>query len=558
MTVITRRNLLVTGLATGLAGRFPAIAQSGSLSHGMFTHAVASGDPTPSAVILWTRFVTSDARDGEIAWEIAETEAFDKIVGSGKAAVRAAADYCVKVDAQGLAPGRPYAFRFIGAQGPSPTGLTRTAPESGVASLKFALFSCSNLGFGYFHAYRDAAARDDIELCIHVGDYIYEYARGVYPKPEKTLAGRLIYPETEIVTPSDYHRRYASYRDDLDLQELHRLKPWITVWDDHELANDTYDGGAQNHDPATQGPWEERRATAVQAYLDWMPIRHDPAQGLNIYRRYDWGGLATILALDTRLTGRTKQLSYKEELAPFADKDDATFNAAAESFAKTKLADPARTLLGVTQEAWLSGELKRSKEAGATWQVLAQQLVTGRQSTPAAFAGFLPSDATPEAQAAMALRTRIGKLGLPGNLDAWGGYPAARDRLLADCRANAANAIVLSGDSHNAWAHNLTDASGTVAAVEVAGTGVSSPGIESSLSAAPEGGRETAMREANPELAWCDITNKGYAIVTLTRETAEARFIATGPVTERDAKIVKETVLVSPASATGPSAWSAA
>lgn len=558
MTLITRRRLLVTGLATGLAGRFPAAAQVSGLSHGLFTHSVASGDPMADAIMLWTRFVTSDARDGEIAWEIAETEAFETIVASGKTAVRAVSDYCVKVDAKGLRPGRPYAFRFMGADGPSPTGLTCTAPLSGAASLRFALFSCSNLGFGYFHAYRDAAARSDIELCIHVGDYLYEYARGVYPKPEKTVPGRAIYPETEILTPSDYHRRYANYRDDPDLQELHRLKPWITVWDDHELANDTYDGGAENHDPETQGAWEMRRATAVQAYLDWMPARHDPKAGIAIYRRYDWGGLATILALDTRLVGRTKQLSYRDELEPLADQDDTAFAAAADTFARTKLADPNRTLLGATQEAWLSGELKRSKDSGATWQVLAQQIVAGRQSFPAAYGKFLPDTASDGATKSLALRTRIGALGLPWNLDAWGGYPAARDRLLADCRAYGTNAILLSGDSHNAWANNLTDAEGVIAAIEVAGTSVTSTGLENSMSAAPSGGRESAMREANTELAWCDVTNRGYAIVTLTATAVETRFIATGPVTEAAAARLSETILTSAASPKGPAGWTIA
>ena len=202
MPRLTRRSLFAAGLAAGAFAHFPALAETPGLSHGMFTHAVASGDPLPDAVILWTRFVTADACDGEIAWEIAEDEGFTKLAGGGRATVRAAADFCVKIDARGLQPGRSYAYRFVAASGPSVTGLTRTAPAGGVARMTFALFSCSNLGFGYFHAYRDAAARADVDLCIHVGDYIYEYARGVYPKPEATLAGRLIAPETEIVTPS--------------------------------------------------------------------------------------------------------------------------------------------------------------------------------------------------------------------------------------------------------------------------------------------------------------------------------------------------------------------
>jgi alkaline phosphatase D len=555
MPRLTRRSLFAAGLAAGAFARFPAIAQTPGLSHGMFTHAVASGDPTADAVILWTRFVTADARDGEIAWEIAEDESFARTIGGGRVAVRAAADFCIKVDAKGLQPGRPYAYRFVAASGPSVTGLTRTAPAGGVQQMTFALFSCSNLGFGYFHAYRDAATRADLDLCIHVGDYIYEYARGVYPKPEATVPGRLIAPETEIVTASDYHRRYASYRDDPDLQELHRVKPWITVWDDHELANDTYDGGAENHDPATQGAWSERLAQAVQAYLDWMPIRHDPAAGLEIQRRYDWGDLATILALDTRMIGRSLQLSYRTAFADVMDKGDSALAVAAEAFAKGPLAAPDRTLLGARQEAWLSGELKRSQQAGAVWQVLAQQVVAGNQVFPEAYGGFAPATATDEQRKNLDFRVRLGRLGLPWNLDSWGGYPAARARLLADCTANARNALVLSGDSHNAWASNLGGTADRPQALEIAGTGVSSPGLERSLSAAPEGGREAAAVEANPELAWCDVTRKGYALVTLTRERAETRFVATGPVTEANAPRFGETLIAAEASERGPGAW---
>jgi alkaline phosphatase D len=555
MTTLTRRALVLTGAASGLAAGFPIRAQTADLSHGTFTHAVASGDPTSESVILWTRFVTSDAMDGEIGWEIAEDDTFAKITATGKAPVRARHDFCVKVDVKGLQPGRPYAYRFLGAKSPSIVGLTRTAPAAGAASMNFALFSCSNLPYGWFHAYRDAAQRPDIELCIHVGDYIYEYGRGTYPTFNDSVPDRILWPEVEIISLSDYHRRYASYRDDPDLQELHRLKPFVTVWDDHELANDTFDGGAQNHDPATEGAWEDRRARAVQAYLDWMPIRQDPKSGLSIYRRYDWGDLATLMLLDTRMIGRSKALSYWEDIGDIPQMDEAALGAAAQKLSSGPLADPNRTMMGATQEAWLSNELKRSKQAGAVWQVLAQQVVMGAILTPQQFNTFMPADATERTKGYTMTGTRVARYGLPYTLDSWGGYPPARERLLADISANANNALVLSGDSHSAWACNLGDRGGRPIAVEVATTAVTSAGMEKWLTGAPTGGREAALTSTNPELAWCDGTNKGYAMVTLTRTQATATFVAVGDVADRSAGVVAETRLVSEASASGPSAW---
>mgnify|MGYP000853766014 CR=1 FL=1 len=175
--------------------------------------------------------------------------------------------------------------------------------------------------WGYFHAYADAAARDDVEICLHLGDYIYEMQRGVYPSPEEAVAGRLFNPAGETVTYADYCARYSSYRADKDLQELHRLKPWAVIWDDHESANDSWMNGAAAHDPATEGSWANRKAASVKAYFDWMPIRHKQKDGLRIYRRMDWGNLASILMLDTRLIGRDQQIDMKAALAAAALQD---------------------------------------------------------------------------------------------------------------------------------------------------------------------------------------------------------------------------------------------
>lgn len=554
--VVSRRRFFAGGLAAAGALGLGGVANARGLSHGMFTHGVASGDPLGEAVIIWTRFVTADAGPGRIGWEVAEDESFATLVASGTVEVRPARDFCVKVDVGGLKPGRHYVYRFISAKGDSVTGLTRTAPDKGVASLSFAQLSCANLAFGYFHAYRDALSRPDLDLCVHLGDYIYEYRRGKYPAAKDAVPERVLEPETEIVSPSDYHRRYARYRDDPDLQELHRTKPWIVIWDDHEFADDAWRDGAENHDPLTQGTWAARRAAAIAAYFDWLPIRHASRDGISIYRRFDWGGLATLIALDTRIVGRSKQPDY-DVFKPYTDKDDAALAAAVESFRKREMADPSRTMLGKAQEAWLGGELRRSKAAGVPWQIILQQVLVGSVSSPPEMSKFLPDDASEGSKAFMALRTRLVTQGLPFVVDNWNGYPMARARLLAALQANANNALVLAGDSHNAWANDLPG-DGRLAGVEIGCTSVSSPGIEAVLNRAEPGAREAVLTGFNEGLSWCDNANRGYTLVTVTPEAAVANYIATGSVRTRDAALTGETRLVSAASAHGAQAWARA
>jgi alkaline phosphatase D len=395
--------------------------------------------------------------------------------------------------------------------------MTRTAPAAGAGQLTVALFSCSNLPFGHFHAYGHAAARDDIDLCLHVGDYIYEYQRGKYPSDQQAMAGRIIEPPHEIISWSDYHRRYQSYRADPDLQEVHRTKPFITVWDDHELANDTWMNGAQEHDPNTEGAFADRIAAAASAYWDWMPIRGPRAAPWRIYRRFDWGRLATLLPLDTRLIGRDEQLNYERALGPAMAEGGAALMQAVMRFKAQQLDNPARSLMGKAQEDWFATELKRSKDRGARWQIVPQQLVMGNQVVAPEATSFLSPSAPDFVKQRFAAGAALGQMGLGWNLDSWGGYPKARERFLAACAQHGSNVLVLSGDSHNAWAHNLPGGKdGAPAALEFAGTSVTSPGMESNFPNAPPGGREAAMRRANAELAFCDLTNKGYTALTVT------------------------------------------
>ena len=550
--LIARRSLFA---AATLAAAAPRASWAQSLSAGIFTHGVASGDPLPDGVILWTRFVGGD---GRIAWEVAEDDAFTRVAQRGEARASLANDFCVKVDVRGLTPGRPYVYRFLSASGASLTGRTCTAPARGGDSLRIALFSCANFPFGYFHAYGHAAAREDIDLVLHTGDYIYEYERGAYPTEADSVPGRLIDPIGEIVWLSDYYQRYATYHTDPDLLELRRLKPMSVVWDDHELANDTWREGAQNHQPASEGAFADRIAAASNAYFDWMPIRRPEPAGARIYRSLDWGDLARILLIDTRFIGRDRQIDYRTTLMPRLAQGGADAAGAVAEFRRTLLDDPTRTMMGAAQERWFAETLADSKRRGQTWQIVAQQVVMGEQIATPGLSRLLPEGMSAGARQWFVAGEQVSALGLPWNLDAWGGYPAARMRFLDACAANANNAVVLGGDSHNCWLNNLAapGGGGRLAAIEFAGGSVTSPGFERSLANAAPGEREALMRAGNPHLAWCDLTHRGYATLGFTREGCAAEWIAFDDVRSPHRGAPRTTQISAAASAGGgPGAW---
>lgn len=544
----TRRSLAAAALFAA-----PSNAFAQSLAHGAFTHGVASGDPLPDRVILWTRFVSPG--DGRVAWEVAEDEAFARIVSRGEASARFANDYCVKVDAGGLLPGRRYFYRFRSASGASETGRTLTAPREGAERLTVAVFSCANYGWGYFHAYGHAAAREDIDLVIHTGDYIYELPRNVYPNASETAPGRIIDPIHETVTLHDYYQRYAVYHTDARLLALRRLKPMSAVWDDHELANNTWRDGAQNHQPATEGDFYVRMAAAAKAYFDWMPIRRPDPQSLRIYRSLDWGDLARIVLLDTRLIGRDRELDLRPIIRDIAQGGEDA-RAAAAAFRAQALDDPNRSMLGPAQEAWFAAELAGSKRRGQPWQIVAQQLVVADQRAEN-ITRFLPPEMGAGGRAWFENGERLTALGLPWNPDAWAGYPPARTRFLQACADQANNAVILGGDTHNCWLNNLSaPGANRLAAIEFAGGSVGSPGMERSLRNAANGEREAAMQAANPQLAFCDVSNRGYGVLSFTRAACEAEWLAFADITSPHAPLPTITRIAStPSAAAGPGGW---
>jgi alkaline phosphatase D len=547
--LIARRGLLLAGATAAMAR--PAWAQS--LAQGAFTHGVASGDPLPDSVILWTRFVGGD---GRIAWEIAEDESFVTIAARGEAQATVASDYCVKIDARGLAAGRSYFYRFLSGSGPSLIGHTRTAPQDAQA-LSVGLVSCANYSFGYFHAYGHLAARDDVDLVLHTGDYVYEYGLDEYPSAERTIADRVFDPAHEIVSLDDYYRRYQQYHTDPNLLALRAAKPIAAVWDDHEIANDATSTGAQNHQ-RNEGSYTERVAAASKAYFDWMPIRRPDPNTPRLYRTLDWGGLAKIILLDTRYIGRARQLSYQRALGLHLLSDGAGTQAAVEEFRRTQWLDPARTLMGAEQEAWFAETLAASKQRGQTWQVVAQQLVVGQQLVGAGAASMVSPDTHSTVRRYVTVGERLGRMQMPWNLDSWDGYPAARTRLLQACAANAANTVVLGGDSHNTWLNNLAspDDTSRIAAIEFAGGSVTSPGLEQATAAAAPGAREAMMKSANPHLAWCDVTNRGYGVLKFTQTACEAEWVAFADVRSAEASApVTTRMSAAPSAASGPGSW---
>jgi alkaline phosphatase D len=382
-----------------------------------------------------------------------------------------------------------------------------------VSSFRLGLFSCSNLGFGWFNAYAHAAARRDIDLMVHVGDYLYEYNRGRYPTAAEALPGRVIEPATEIVHLADYRLRYAAYRADPDLQRLHQYFPMIAMWDDHETANDSWQNGAQNHQPATEGRWADRKAAAVRAYREWLPVSEET------WDSYEIGDLATLFRPETRLTARSRSFYLREVLENQQDRA-----AALAAFRDGPWQDPARTLMGPQQEAWLADGLRRSVGQRTKWQVLAQQVILGTMAMPPEAANWLRPDATAGARAFLTNMIDAGRAGLPAGLDSWDGYPAARRRLLQASLEADANLVVLSGDSHNAWAfdHELD---GHRAGIEIAGTSVTSPGNEDDFpGVAPDIGAR-AMVARNPQLKWTNLHQRGYATLHLTAQRATAEWV---------------------------------
>ena len=530
------RRSLLKSLGLGAAGSAVAV-QAMADTPVTFAHGVASGDPTTTAAVFWTRVTPAQGATGDIdvVLEVARDAGFtDMVRRSTGLRAEAARDFTVKhdLDGQGLEPGREYHYRFVANGVTSPVGRVRTLPQGATPDVVLAVVSCQLYPGGLFNAYDAIAKQDRLDAVVHLGDYIYEY--GAEPDAYGMTAGaalnRIPVPAHEIVSLADYRLRHAQYKSDPDLQAAHARAAFICVWDDHEVANDTWMTGAENHQPDTEGDFAARKAAALRAYFEWMPIR-EPAPGRMaeaIQRSFHFGDLASLMMVETRLQGRGKQLDYATDM-PFAAGPDGRPVPDVAAF-QAKRNAPDRDLLDDAQRDWLGRELSASKAAGRPWQVLGNQVVMARvagpnmaaMATPQQIAGMLsqlPADIRAQVEQAAALFS----LGVPFNLDSWDGYPAGRERLYQTFKAADVQPIVLAGDSHAFWVNDLKDASGARVAVEFGTSSISSPSPQDSIGGFPLG---SALMQTNDEVIHCDQTSKGFILLTLTSTRAVAELVA--------------------------------
>lgn len=503
-----------------------------------FNYGVASGDPLADRVILWTHAKYDGFPDSvPLTYQVATDASFATVVSTGTVTASENTGYTAKADATGLSAGRDYYFRFVSDKWISSVGVTRTLPATGAAEVKLAVFSCSNYAHGYFNVY-DAAAGSDAQFAIHLGDYIYEYKDGEYPTTPVT--GRNHTPTSELYSLAHYRARHAQYKSDVNLKRLHARMPMIAVWDDHEIANDAYMTGAENHTEGGEGTFVARKAAAIQAYHEWLPIRTGSDKAI-IYRSFDFGNLLALHMLDTRLVGREKQ----QTVAQLAD--------------AAQLAiwqSPTRQLMGATQMSWLQTAMATST---AKWQVLGQQVVMAATWLPYSVqAKFQAYFASPDASTVGAIVTEVASYkaayaadgaatyinsstnpALPYNLDAWDGYLAARETLLQTFVGVAALApsigkklVVLAGDTHNAWHTNLTLLNGTKVGEEFATASVSAPGWEAyfpTLTSTIKSLFEDTSGISHVQ--WMDPSRRGYLKMTFTAAQAKGEWIFVDSVT---------------------------
>lgn len=478
-------------LAGGAAPSLPPGAEFG------FLHGVASGDPLPDAVILWTRVTPADeavAGNIPVSYQVAADPQMSVPVTSGSFTTNASRDFTVKVDVSGLSPYTTYYYRFSTGEQQSPVGRTRTAPAAAEADrIRFAVVACSNYSFGFFNGFAAIAARRDLDAVIHLGDYLYETGG------RSQVPGRSHFPAKEIITLTDYRQRFAQYRQDPDLNEAHRQHPFISIWDDHETTNNSYRDGAANHTPETEGDWFVRKGQAVRAYFEWMPIRDNaggfdaPENGLlpegngSIQRRLSYGNLIDLILLDTRLAGRAVQNG-------------------------TDIVSPEQTILGEAQRNWFLNELSSSS---AQWKIVAQQMT------------FAPIKIIPlpEDQGGSFL-----------NEDAWDGYRFDRNAVMQTIADNAIdNIVVLSGDTHVVTAfdlpiepndplqYNPATGEGSLA-VEFSSNGIANVGIIGEF-----------FMANNPHLKYSNLTLQGYLLLDVTAAQAQGEYYYTGVPQIRDA-----------------------
>lgn len=454
-----------------------------------FYHGVASGDPLSDAVIIWTRVTPEYAGELSGNWTIAADIDMQNPLQTGTFTTSEAKDYTVKIDVTDLKPDTYYYYQFDAFGKKSPVGRTKTAPTTETEEVKFAVVSCSNYEAGFFNAFGRIAEIEDLDAVLHLGDYIYEYAVGVYGD---TTLGRLHLPNKELIDLEDYRTRYAQYRLDPDFQQAHRMQAFITIWDDHEISNNAYQSGAQNHQPE-EGDYEVRKSAAKQAYYEWLPVRENEAR--HLYRSFAYGNLVDLIMLDERLAGRYPQV---------------------DSVTQEGFNSPERSMLGKEQLAWFKDQLQNSQ---AQWKVIGNQVVFSNLDI-----------------------TAVGWKGLV-NKDAWDGYPAEQQDIIQTIKNNnIENVVFVTGDTHRNWAFEVPESIPAykenplaTVAVEFGTTSISAPNANerSSDEEVIEIEKNSMDPLFNPHLKYNNQRDHGYVLLTVSTEEAVAEFRIVESIRER-------------------------
>ncbi|EFN53116.1 hypothetical protein CHLNCDRAFT_137467 [Chlorella variabilis] len=540
-----------------------------------FLHGVASFDPSHEAVIIWTRWTPATTKVPQVVveWEVAAMKDFSSLTASGTFETDASRDWTVAVDVTGLQPAKRYYYRFNVGKAQTVTGITKTLGTGRVEELRFATVSCCNWGFGFFHVYELVAKVDALDFVLHCGDYIYEARRQPpyekYNYPAKQFQARHgLRPKHRLKELGDYRERYACYRTDPALQEMHRRVPMIAAWDDHEIADSAHVGGAEDF-KGTQQEWDAQKVAAITAYVEWIPIRgmsHDSINLMGCHRTFSIGDLATIMLVENRISCRQPPVDMKEtqfyketaEKHPKQWDDDAILAAKADLMQQFR--DPGRTMLGEVQLEDVKQAVAQSVANRQPWQILISQVIMAQLKAPKLkeCAGLQPKLLAKLCSGALNLATDVaksgkegaelarmylgmGKYGVPMNPDAGDGYQAERAKLFDALGQPGTNPVVLAGDSHNAWCSEIRDDDGKRLGVEFDAPAVTSIGAFEDIYSRFEekAGKfaklfplwvftpwiEDSLQCANPDtLKFALLDQRGFVLHHLTRACYHAEF----------------------------------
>ena len=544
-----RKFIKNAGYGIGFATFNPQIIASAKNSLGSFRHGVASGDPLQNKIILWTRLTTTSNLPIKIEWQISHRPSFKQIINQGKTIASKECDYCVKVDAtlpEEEIPGTTYYYRFLAGNESSAIGRTHTLPDQYLDKIKLAVMSCSKYTAGFFNVYREIANRDDIDLVLHLGDYIYELGMGVFGDEDAEALNRVVKPKYELNSLKDYRQRYAQHKSDPDSQAMLARHPLISVWDDHEISNDAWRLGSVNHSTdGSEGTFDNRKNNAIKAYFEWMPIRESRTHNGFIHRSFQIGDLVDLHMLDTRLIGRDQQLSYnnytglntKRKPVHILNKNPNQFDS---NQFNQDLLEPNRSILGWNQEMWLESRLKKTN---AIWTVLGQQVMLAPQRWSVT-KDLIEQESSGSSQGLdMAMQKETIKPELTKNLDSWDGYPVARSRLYKTIAEHKKKLIALSGDTHFSTAHNLVDKSSQLIGVEFGTTSVTSPSFWDNVKI-NKIELEKEQLDFNVDMQFLHLRNRGYLLVEIDREKTAGKWHLIDDVKTKNYKTWLEKTLI--------------